>query len=319
MNKDKIAEELLAQTRSPQDAYEYAIRREKGNEHRRTKKTNPFGGQQITPKQEPVDYINKRGAYYSNNQNAQRGRGSRGRPFTHGSQNNKGQQRNANTGSQKQCYKCGNQNNQNHLQSCPAKDIICAKCAKRLHFAKVCRSTQVNFLEDKDKQEELETESLDTENDPVAFAELSSSNGWEDYQIDNFSVMAMAESFANKNTRTIAEDNLNGLIVQLKTSSEQLFAIAHSGSPMSFLNEKTARGLQHNNKEATFKIISTGDTARSLACYNGETIVPKGRLIIAIESGGWKVQSAPIIVVEDKKANIIGRNSLPQIGIKLIH
>ena len=130
--------------------------------------------------------------------------------------------------------------------------------------------------------------------------------------------MAIAESFANKNTRTIAEDNLNGLIVQLKTSSEQLFAIAHLGSPMSFLNKKTARGLQHN-KEATFKIIPTGDTARSLACYNGETIVPKGRLIIAIESGGWKVQSSPFIVVEDKKANIIGRSSLPQIGIKLIH
>ena len=29
MNSDKIAEKLLAQTRSPQDAYEYAIRREK--------------------------------------------------------------------------------------------------------------------------------------------------------------------------------------------------------------------------------------------------------------------------------------------------
>ena len=53
MNNDKIAEELLAQTRSPQDAY--AIRREKGIEHSRTMKTNPFRGHQITPKQEPVN------------------------------------------------------------------------------------------------------------------------------------------------------------------------------------------------------------------------------------------------------------------------
>ena len=30
MNDDKTAEEFLAQTRSPQDAYGYAIRREKG-------------------------------------------------------------------------------------------------------------------------------------------------------------------------------------------------------------------------------------------------------------------------------------------------
>ena len=33
MSNEKIAEELLAETRSPQDAYEYAIRREKGIEH----------------------------------------------------------------------------------------------------------------------------------------------------------------------------------------------------------------------------------------------------------------------------------------------
>ena len=47
-------------------------------------------------------------------------------------------------------------------------------------------------------------------------------------------------------------------------------------------------------------------------------MVPKGRLIFTIESGGWKIHSAPFIVVDDKKANIIGRNLLPQIGIKLI-
>ena len=78
MNNDKIAEELLAQTRSPQDTYEYAIRREKGTEHSHTMKTNPFGGHQITPKQEPVNYINTRGrANYSNTSNIQRGRGAK--------------------------------------------------------------------------------------------------------------------------------------------------------------------------------------------------------------------------------------------------
>ena len=94
------------------------------------------------------------------------------------------------------------------------------------HFAKVCRSTQVNYLENTDQQEELETESLETENDPVAFAEFSSSN--ENYQIDIFSVMAIAESFEIKNTRTLAEDDLNGHMVKLKTKSDQFFIIADS-------------------------------------------------------------------------------------------
>ena len=48
MYNEKIAEELLAQTRTPQDAYEYAIRREKGIEPSRTMKINPFGGQTTT-------------------------------------------------------------------------------------------------------------------------------------------------------------------------------------------------------------------------------------------------------------------------------
>ena len=39
----KIAEELLAETRTPQQAFEYAIRREKGIEHSKTMKLNPIG------------------------------------------------------------------------------------------------------------------------------------------------------------------------------------------------------------------------------------------------------------------------------------
>ena len=51
----KNAQELFAETQSPQDAYEIAFRREKCIEHSRTMKTNPFGGQR-TPmeKQEPT-------------------------------------------------------------------------------------------------------------------------------------------------------------------------------------------------------------------------------------------------------------------------
>ena len=44
----KNAEDLLAQTRSLQDACEDAIRREKGIEPSRPMKINPFGGQTTT-------------------------------------------------------------------------------------------------------------------------------------------------------------------------------------------------------------------------------------------------------------------------------
>ena len=62
MNNEKIAMELLAQARTPQEAYKYAIRREKGTEHSRTMKVNPIAGQTVTPpKQEPIRYVNTRG------------------------------------------------------------------------------------------------------------------------------------------------------------------------------------------------------------------------------------------------------------------
>ena len=173
MNNEKVAEELLAQT---EDAYEY----EKGLEQGRTMKTNPFGDQTLITKQEPVHYVNTRGRQnQQNNQHSQRGRGGfRGRPYPGGSQNKKGQQQQRNTKS-RQCYKCGNQYDPNHLQSCPAKDKICSKCAKRGHFAKVCRSTNVNYLGNTNEEqlEETEIKSTETDNNPVAYADFITNNG----------------------------------------------------------------------------------------------------------------------------------------------
>ena len=111
MNNEKNAEEILAATRSPQDAYEYAIRLEKGIENNRTMKTKTFRWQ-ITTKQEPIHYIITRGRNnYANSQNSKRGRdGFPSRPYTRGTQNTRRQQsRTMNLNTQKQCYKCGKQ------------------------------------------------------------------------------------------------------------------------------------------------------------------------------------------------------------------
>ena len=53
----------------------------------------------------------------------------------------------------------------------------------------------------------------------MAYSEFTTNNGWEDYQIDDFSVMAFSESFEIKDTKTISEDDLNGHIVKLKTNT----------------------------------------------------------------------------------------------------
>ena len=105
--------------------------------------------------------------------------------------------------------------------------------------------------------------------------------------------------------------------MKLKTKSAKILAIADSGSSISFLNETTARRV-HQNDKSTVKKMPPEDTARILACYNGKVTVPKERLNLTKESGGWPIELAPFIVVDDQNANILGRNLLPNIGIKLV-
>ena len=134
---------------------------------------------------------------------------------------------------------------------------------------------------------------------------------------DNYSLLAIADTFEINQTVKISDENLNGNIVKLKTKSAEILAIADSGSSISFLNETTARRI-HQNDKSTVKKFPPEDTARNLSCYNRKDIIPKGRLILAKEFGEWTIESAPYIVVDDQNANILGRNLLPNIGKKLV-
>ena len=133
----------------------------------------------------------------------------------------------------------------------------------------------MGYRNDEEQQEEIETESQETDNNPVGFAEFTSKDCWDEYQLIKFWALAFSEAFEIRNTASLSEDDLNGHIVKLKTKTEELFAIADSGSPM--------------------------DAARILECYNGRKLISKRRLIITIESRGWKIKAAPFIIVDDQK------------------
>ena len=65
--------------------------------------------------------------------------------------------------------------------------------------------------------------------------------------------MAISAAFEIKHAANLSEEDLNGHIIKLKTKTEDLIAIADSGSPMSFLNKETARRLQKNDKSVNLK------------------------------------------------------------------
>ena len=55
--------------------------------------------------------------------------------------------------------------------------------------------------------------------------------------------MTNCESFEVEKSAKISDEGIDGHRKKLKSKSEPIFAIADSGSPMSFLNETTARRL----------------------------------------------------------------------------
>ena len=126
-------------------------------------------------------------------------------------------------------------------------------------------------------EEEQYEENEDEEIDPLAYAELVSTNGCEDIP------RVISEAFEAKNLIAMREEDLSGPIIK-KTKSESIIAKANLGSPMTFINKKTAQRLQTNEKSANFsRYNSQEDAAINLVCYNGKKILPKGRLRIAIE------------------------------------
>ena len=100
-----------------------------------TNNSKLFSNSQLKIKQEPIMAIGNKG--YNSKRRKQ-------------NQNRRKQYENKNTqkakGDQKQCTRCGRAFGEGHLKNCPAMGKTCKNCNKPNHFAKMCRSQQVNEI-----------------------------------------------------------------------------------------------------------------------------------------------------------------------------
>ena len=83
------------------------------------------------------------------------------------------------------------------------------------------------------------------------------------------------------------------------------------------MKKKTANLLVSSAKSARRIKMEDDDEANRMVCYNEYQIPSLGRLIAPIKSGGWTIYTASFIVVDDRRANILGHNLLLQIGKQL--
>ena len=135
---------------------------------------------------------------------------------------------------------------------------------------------------------------------------------WEFIHSDVSSVNAV--SFYEETADNLKTDDLQGHLVRDKIGDKNSVFIADTGS---FVNNKTATTPQNTVKKARLIQLNQDDKAKRMVCYNGYKIPAFGRLVTPVESGGWTINTAPIILVVDKRANMLGRNLLPQLGIHL--
>ena len=69
---------------------------------------------------------------------------------------NKRQKKNRNSNGKKSCNRCGRAFDQRYLKSCSAMGKTCKNCGKPNHFAKMCRSQQVDEVTEESERSEEE-------------------------------------------------------------------------------------------------------------------------------------------------------------------
>ena len=145
MSNDEVQKDLLVEMKTPDQALEYAMRREKGLENQLLiqKQVSTATTQMTIMKTESVGFIQRRG----NNKNRYPTRGERrGRQ----PQQRRGNPQRKST-EQNECFKCGNLFG-------PAKDKLCNKWTKRGPYALLCKSSDCNVQDEQKFELSLRTQ-----------------------------------------------------------------------------------------------------------------------------------------------------------------
>ena len=150
------------------------------------------------------------------------------------------------------------------------------------HFAKVCSSRRrVNHVEEEELQSNLETEIdhivLDQEDDSEPeYGVLSITPRRIRHTVQNCSLKLLK---SNRSTP-------RNLSVMLRSYGKSFYAAVDTGSPVSFLNKRTADVLLRQNPKSRFISAHNMNDEISYVDYNKNSIKIFGSLTIPVSSGG---------------------------------
>ena len=103
-------------------------------------------------------------------------------------------------------------------------------------------------------------------------------------------------------------------LVKTKNHRNCIYRYSRFWMPTSFSMHKGPKNC-FNQSKLPKGINFQKNSSHNLSWYNGLYIEPLGSFIF--KQGSWTVNSAPFLTVEGQRVNIVGRNILSKIGIKL--
>ena len=108
------------------------------------------------------------------------------------------------------------------------------------------------------------------------------------------------------------------LSIQLRSGNSFFYSTVDTGSPVSFLNKKTADILMKRIPNIKFKDIARHPLDVIYVDYNKKPIKLFGSLEIPIASKGWKIDKACFLVSENRTRNLLGLNLHEKLGIETV-
>ena len=205
----------------------------------------------------------------------------------------------------KPCYFCGNPFSFKHRRSCPAREATCNACKKKGHFAMVCNTTRrrVNMVQHEEVFFGQECNLIDVNGDSEP----------------EYGVMALdVVQINNVEFLKAAGGQPRSLSFQLRSGNSFFYAMVDTGSPVSFLNKKTAEILMRRLPNVKFKDVGRYPLSVTYVDYNKKPIKLFGSLEIPITSKGWKINNACFLISKNRKRNLLKLNLHEQLGIETV-
>ena len=280
-----------------------------------------FPNTQIKIKQEPIMAIGNKG-YNSNRQN----------------QNRRKQYENTQKakGDHKQCTRCGRAFGENHLKNCPAMGKTCKNCNKPNHFAKMCKSQQVNEIAHEDSSSEEECNFIQTFDSCDEFEIMTVEEDFTSISdIEKYINKRVLENVHNdekiqKEKLTEKPDKVEKIEIRRNPKSHQIKALKalvkidsyilnmtiDTGSPVSLLNWATTKQILEGPSNSKIIPAEKLNLSAQFVDYNKRPILILGALRANLRSAGWEVLGAMLLVTERRMRCILGLDLQSKLGIQ---